>query len=117
LLATTGAAHFPLWMEAHSGDASDKTTMPAAAIKMRQLCQGLANSNDFTYVGDSAIYSNILQHSADLFWISRVPENIKEVRLLTTMPDSSIAWTKLDNGYSYYATLSEYGGVQQRNKN
>jgi transposase len=114
LLATTGAAHFPLWMEAHSGNASDKTTMPAAAIKIRQLCQGLANSKDFIYVGDSAIYSNILQSSKDLFWISRAPENIKEVRLLTSMPDSSISWNKLSNGYSYYATTSEYGGVQQR---
>ena len=114
LLATTGAAHFPLWMEAHSGNASDKTTMPAAAVKIRQLCQGLANSKEFIYVGDSAIYSNILESSKDLFWISRAPENIKEVRLLTLMPDSSIAWKKLDNGYSYYATTSEYGGVQQR---
>ena len=41
LLATTGAANFPLWMEPHSGNASDKATMPAAAVKIRQLCQGL----------------------------------------------------------------------------
>ena len=49
-----------------------------------------------------------------MFWISRAPENIKEERLLTSMPDSSIAWTKLDDGYSYYATSSEYGDAQQR---
>lgn len=109
LLATTGAAHFPLWMEAHSGNASDKTTMPAAAVKMRQLCQGLAESRDFIYVGDSAIYSNILQSSDDLFWISRASENIKEARLLTSLPALSVIWTKLNNGYSYYATASEYG--------
>ena len=114
LLATTGAAHFPLWMEAHSGNASDKTTMPAAAVKIRQLCQGLADSKDFIYVGDSAIYSNILQSSPDLFWISRAPESLKEVRLLTSVPDSSITWTELNNGYSYYATTSDYGGVAQR---
>lgn len=114
LLATTGAAHFPIWMEAHSGNASDKTTMPAAAVKIRQLCQGLAGSAAFIYVGDSAIYSNILQHSQDLFWISRAPENIKEVRSLVSTPDADITWIKLSNGYSYYATISEYGGVQQR---
>jgi transposase len=114
LLATTGASNFPLWMESHSGNASDKTTMPAAAVKIRQLCQGLADAKDFIYVGDSAIYSNILQRSEDLFWISRAPENIKEVRSLVSTLDSNISWIKLTNGYSYYATSSEYGGVKQR---
>lgn len=114
LLATTGAAHFSLWMEAHSGNASDKTTMPTAAVKVRQLCKGLADSKAFIYVGDSAIYSNILPSSEDLFWISRAPENLKEVRLLTSTPDSDITWIPLTNGYSYYATTSEYGGVKQR---
>jgi transposase len=114
LLATTGASNFPLWMESHSGNASDKTTMPAAAVKIRQLCQGLADAKDFIYVGDSAIYSNILQSSENLFWISRAPENIKEVRSLVSTPDSNISWIKLTNGYSYYATICEYGGVKQR---
>lgn len=114
LLATTGAAHFPLWMEAHSGNASDKVTMPAAAVKIKQLVKGLADSSAFIYVGDSAIYSNILERSADLFWISRVPENIKEVRTLVSTPDTDIAWVELGNGYSYYPTISEYGGVKQR---
>lgn len=114
LLATTGAAHFPLWMEAHSGNASDKTTMPAAAVKIQQLVKGLSDSKTFLYVGDSAIYSNILQSSLDLFWISRAPENIKEVRGLVSTPDSNIPWVNLNNGYSYYATTSEYGGVKQR---
>lgn len=114
LLATTGAANFPIWMEPHSGNASDKATMPAAAVKIRQLCQGIADAKDFIYVGDSAIYSNILQSSNDLFWISRVPENIKEVRSLVSTLDSNISWIKLTNGYSYYATRSEYKDVQQR---
>lgn len=114
LLATTGAAHFPLWMESHSGNASDKTTMPAAAVKIRQLCQALADAEDFIYVGDSAIYSNILQSSKDLFWISRVPENIKEIQALVSTPDSNLTWIQLANGYSYYAVHAEYKGVKQR---
>lgn len=114
LLATSGAAHFPIWMEAHSGNASDKTTMPTAAVKMQQLLKGLADSETFLYVGDSAIYSNILQSSPNLFWISRAPETIKEVRALVSIPDSNIPWVNLNNGYSYHATTSEYGGVKQR---
>lgn len=114
LLATTGAANFPLWMESHSGNASDQTTMAAAAVKIKRFCRELANASDFIYVGDSAIYANILQHSADMFWITRAPEKIKEVRTLVSMPEKDLIWTKLSNGYSYYATASDYKDVKQR---
>lgn len=114
LLATTGAANFPLWMESHSGNISDQATMPAAAVKIRQFCQGLTGAPDFIYVGDSAIYANILQHSSDLFWISRAPERIKEVQSLVSTPETDITWIKLNNGYSYHATTSSYKDVSQR---
>lgn len=114
LLATTGAANFPLWMESHSGNASDQTTMPEAAVKIKKFCQTLANAPDFIYVGDSAIYANILQHSADMFWIARAPEKIKEVRTLVSTPNDELEWIHLNNGYSYSATISNYKGVQQR---
>ncbi|MDP4157162.1 MAG: IS1634 family transposase [Bacillota bacterium] len=114
LLATTGAANFPLWMESHSGNASDQTTMPAAAVKIREFCRELANAPDFIYVGDSAIYANILQHSNDMFWITRAPEKIKEVRTLVSTPEEKISWVKLNNGYAYHATTSDYKGVNQR---
>lgn len=114
LLATTGASNFPLWMESHSGNASDQTTMPAAAVKIEQFCRELKNAPDFIYVGDSAIYANILQHSADMFWITRAPEKIKEVRTLVSTPEKELSWIKLGNGYSYYASLSNYKDVKQR---
>jgi transposase len=114
LLATTGAANFPLWMESHSGNASDQTTMPAAAVKIKQFCHELANAPDFIYVGDSAIYANILQHSADMFWITRAPEKIKEVRTLVSIPEKDLTWTKLSKGYSYCSTISDYKDVKQR---
>jgi transposase len=114
LLATTGASNFPLWMESHNGNASDQTTMPAAAVKIKQFCRELANAPDFIYVGDSAIYANILQHSTDMFWITRTPEKIKEVRTLVSTPESELTWTNLANGYSYYATTSNYKDIKQR---
>lgn len=114
LLATTGAANFPLWMESHSGNASDQTTMPEAAVKIRRLCQELRNAPDFIYVGDSAIYANIIQHSDDMFWITRAPEKIKEVRTLASAPDKDLVWVNLNNGYSYSASTSYYKGVKQR---
>jgi len=114
LLATTGAANFPLWMESHSGNASDQATLPAAAVKIREFCKKLADAPDFIYVGDSAIYANILQHSDDMRWISRAPEKVKEVRALVSTPEPDITWVKLANGYSYYATTSDYKDVKQR---
>lgn len=114
LLATTGGANFPLWMESHSGNASDQKTMPAAAMKIKALCHGIADAPGFIYVGDSAIYGNILQHSQDIFWITRVPESIKEAHALVLRPNAEMTWTPLDNGYSYCATTSEYKSVNQR---
>ena len=83
-------------------------------VKIKQLCQELADAPDFIYVGDSAIYANILQHSDDMFWITRAPEKIKEVHALVSTPEEKITWVKQDNGYSYYATTSDYKDVKQR---
>lgn len=114
LLATTGAASFPIWMESHSGNASDQKTMPQAAIKIKALCDELKSSPDFIYVGDSAIYANILQHSNDMFWITRVPERIKEARTLTSIEKEKGVWHDLQNGYAYSTHDSNYGDVAQR---
>jgi len=114
LLATTGAASFPVWMEAHSGNASDQKTMPQAAVKIHALCDGLKNSPDFMYVGDSAIYANILQHSEDMKWITRVPERIKAAHELVSTPKASLTWHMLEHGYSYCNSNSNYKEVEQR---
>lgn len=114
LLATTGAANFPIYMESHSGNASDKETLPTAANRIHALCRGLREAHDFIHVGDSAMYSNILQYSETMHWISRVPENIKAASLLSSMPEEGLAWIQLNEGYSYYSTTSDYKNVAQR---
>lgn len=114
LLATTGAANFPIYMESHSGNASDKETLPAAANRIHALCRGLKDAHDFIHVGDSAMYSNILQYSDTMHWISRVPENIKAANQLSSMSEEGLAWIKLDESYSYYSITSHYKNVAQR---
>jgi transposase len=114
LLATTGAASFPVWMEAHSGNKSDQETLPNAAVKMRDFCKQLVSHPEFIVVGDSAIYSNILKHSEQMTWITRVPERIKSARTLTELEDSVLTWKALDNGYRYSEHTSTYQGVSQR---
>lgn len=113
-LATTGKSGFPLWMESHSGNASDKKILPEAALRMNEFCKQLSESPDFLYVGDSAMYENILKHSVQIKWLSRVPEKILKAKQLVNRPKSGISWIPLSDGYSYYATKSNYGGVDQR---
>ena len=54
LLATTGKSNFPLWMEAHSGNAADKVSLQEATERMHKFFKGLKDAPDFLYVGDSA---------------------------------------------------------------
>lgn len=113
-LATTGKASFPIWMESHSGNASDKKILPQAAKKMDDLCKELALTEAFLYVADSAIYENILEYSDQMQWLSRVPENIKEAKHLVAMPSQALDWHPLNDGYSYHVSHSNYKGVEQR---
>lgn len=113
-LATTGSAHFPIWMESHSGHASDKKVLPEAAQRMKNLCAQLDGVKDFLYVGDSAIYSNMLSFSSEMKWLSRVPETINEAKEKLHLPDSSLSWHSLGEGYSFTSFKSNYANQLQR---
>jgi transposase len=112
LLATTGASGFPIWMESHSGNASDKKTLEEAASRMQKFCKALESAPSFLYVGDSAMYANCVKYGNDLLWLSRVPENMKISQELLLQRD--VAWLELDDGYKIHAVKRDYGGVQQR---
>ena len=113
-LATTGKANFPVWMEAHHGNASDQKILPAAAQRMQGLCNQLAETPEFLYVGDSAIYANILPCSDTMMWLTRVPEKILQAKQLVGKEDDLLSWQPLDEGYAYHKAESNYGGVKQR---
>ena len=112
-LATTGKSSFPLWMEAQSGNASDQKVLPNSVKKMEELCRSLKSAPKFIYVGDSAIYSNILK-VPEVEWISRVPERIKEAKTLVELTNDEIPWRSLPEGYSYHIVKSNYKEVKQR---
>jgi transposase len=82
-LATTGAASFPIWMEAHSGNASDKTVLISAAERMKKFCDALNDAPDFLYTGDSALYENSIKHSGYNLSLEKInSESILETRTL-----------------------------------
>lgn len=113
-LATTGKSHFPIWMEPHSGNASDKKILPTSMARMNDLCQQLKMSESFLYVADSAAYSNIIQHSKKLKWLSRVPANLTLAKQLLNTSASKLDWLDQENGYKGYQKTISYYNVEQR---
>jgi transposase len=113
-LATRGAASFPIWMEAHSGNGSDKKILPTAAKRMESFSKALKDIPDFLYVGDSALYENCLKEGGTMKWISRVPESISQAKKWLSTPEEELSWQELENGYRISSLSSNYGQVDQR---
>lgn len=113
-LATTGKAGFPIWMEAHSGNASDKKILHEAAERMRTLCKAIKDAPSFMTVGDSAIYDACTKEAGEMLWLTRVPERHKSVKNLLQHSDDTYSWTELPNGYKICVTETRYRGVHQR---
>lgn len=113
-LATSGASGFPVWMEAHNGNASDKRIMIDAAKRMKDFCKDLKAAPDFLYVGDSALYENCVKEAVDMKWLSRVPETSKEAKILVSRKDQDFTWSEQGNGYRITPIESNYGGIKQR---
>ena len=75
LMETNGSNGLPLWMESHSGNASDQKTLEYdAAQRMKKFCSTLEDIALLMFVGDSAMYANFVKKGDDLSWTSRVPE-------------------------------------------
>ena len=68
LMATSGSKRLPLWMETHSGNASDQKTLEEDAQRMQRFCKELANAPSLMFVGDSAMYVNCVKHGNNLLW-------------------------------------------------
>lgn len=113
-LATTGSAAFPIWMEAHSGNASDKKILHQAAQRMRDFCQGLKDVPEFMYVGDSAMYEKCTQQKGSLIWLSRVPSHIKAAKELLQRDKNDFIWVELDDGYRMCPIEIRHQDVHQR---
>ena len=94
-LATTGASGFPIWMEAHSGNASDKTILIHAAKRMKKFCEFLKDAPDFLYVGDSAFYENAVKHMGYYLSFEKVPEKVQSRTLYLSITEGGINFSVL----------------------
>lgn len=115
-LTTSGPADFPVWMEALSGNSSDKENFIHTIKKANKLQQELKRSENFIWIADAALYtkSKLLSEKNLISWITRVPETINEAKDIIQLPTSDLQWTDLKNGYSISPILSNYGEVEQR---
>jgi len=101
----------PLFMEPLSGNVSDKKTIIRT---IKELKQNFITDETVYHMADSALYSaeSISSLGQLCFWITRVPETIKEAQCIVA---SDVVWVSCsDSRYSYAIFESSYGGVNQR---
>jgi transposase len=110
-LITGHRSQLPVWMEALSGNQSDKDSFPDS---IQAFCQQLKTGQDCFFVVDSALYGADNLHSlGEIRWLTRVPETLAEaqMRLAETEPNQMTEWP---DGYAYVEVPSNYAGIAQR---
>jgi transposase len=114
-LATTGESAFPVWMEMHSGNVSDKQALASARERMSQMVGQLREGpKDFLHVGDSAFYEGCLKQRTRFQWLTRVPETHGRAKALTQCPGETLAWQRLGDGYQMSVVENHHQGIHQR---
>lgn len=111
-LITGHRSQLPVWMEALSGNQSDKDSFPET---IQAFCQQLKAGGQTAYfVVDSALYgADNLQSLDEIRWLTRVPETLAEAkRLLAETEPAQL--TGLPDGYAYCQVPSDYAGIAQR---
>jgi transposase len=101
----------PLFMNTHSGNASDKSIIPESIKSLKSV---LRPESKVYYVADSSFYTdNNIKNIGKSLWISRVPATINEAKELLAA-NLNLQTLKNDERYSFYQTFVEYGGVNQK---
>jgi len=110
-LITTHQAAVPVWLEALSGNSSDKESFPETVVAYREQ---LAAAEESYFVADSALYTseNVAQLS-QTWWLTRVPLTIAQAQALLISCDQDEV-SELAPGYWGHEYETMYGGVKQR---
>lgn len=107
----TNQCGIPLFVQAHSGNKSDKKTL----IETIQRLKSNLNFDEMVYfVADSAFYSaeNIGLLGDRTLWITRVPSTIGEAKEL--LDRDLVMKPCSDDRYRTFETDMSYGGIDQR---
>ena len=115
-MMNSGDAGFPFWAEPLSGNTSDKKSFHKTIARVQAFQKEIGDPEPFCWAADSALYSkqHLLKQASDFFWITRVPESIKEAKTLVSCPDTDFQWVELDRGYKMTHHETKYGEIAQR---
>jgi transposase len=107
-LVQGGAANIPLWMESLDGNSSDKSSFQNTVRRVQSFMSNLHDMPEgLCFVVDAAFYvPERLAELSDVFWITRVPAQLKEAKALLAMPTNELKWEDFDSNYrgSIYET-------------
>lgn len=102
----------PMWMEALSGNSSDKTSFPET---IRAFTDQLAGKQPPFFVVDGALYSKqALPELGACQWLTRVPATLTDVQTLYQQVALSDMTELPETGERYLEVGSTYGDVRQR---
>ena len=113
-LITVSESDLPMWVDALSGNTSDKEHFRDV---IRNYAKMLSETDEKAYfIMDSAMYNkkSILEMSPIVYWISRVPENLNETKDLLIRTDTELMNESSLEGYSHVESKSTYAGVEQK---
>jgi len=113
-LITATESDLPVWIDALSGNTSDKTHFREV---IKQYSKMLTETDEIAYfVMDSAMYTdkNIRQVSGDVKWITRVPETITMAKELIIETDEKYLVKSELKGYRIKSISKTYAGVDQK---
>lgn len=110
-LICANKSSIPIWLEALSGNASDKRSFPKT---VREFQRQFERGSMPYMVMDAAFYSKEnLSECREFRWVTRVPETLKEVGEHYERIDKAMM-RPLEGGYWYLPVSSRYGGIEQR---
>lgn len=100
-LVQGGAANIPLWMEALDGNSSDKASFQETVRKVQAFTSRLeCMPEGLCFIVDAAFYApERLAELNNVFWITRVPAQLKEAKELLNKPCNELAWEEFDSNY------------------
>lgn len=102
----------PAWLEALSGNSSDKTSF---AETIKAYVEQMKGSEAVYFIADSALYSeDNLKELSRMKWVTRVPATLGEVKKLYEAIELEDMASSEEEGYKYCEVCSTYGGVKQR---
>jgi transposase len=115
-LVQGGAANIPLWMEALDGNSSDKVSFQKTVRKVQAFMSGLeCMPEGLCFVVDAAFYvPERLAELNNVFWISRVPAQLREAKALLNQPTNELVWEVFDSNYRGSLHETTVYGIPQR---